>query len=217
MPFTRLFAFAALTAGILIALTWGQAAMAADAGPAYEVTRTVGDVEFRQYQPSVAVQVTVAADREASSGQAFRFLFDYIRGNNGGDRKIAMTAPVTQTPTAGSDLGTEIAMTTPVTQVPEAEGWSMAFFLPREFTPDTAPIPNDDRIELLTVPGDERVVLRFSGRPTDERMAEREAELRAFIEAEGVQIEEPAIYAIYNAPFTPWFLRRNEVMFKIAE
>jgi hypothetical protein len=142
-------------------------------------------------------------------------LFEYISGANTGDQSISMTAPVTQKP--ASDDGAKISMTAPVAQTETPEGdWQVAFYLPRDYTTETAPKPTDDRVSIISVPGERVVAIRFSGFWSDSNYAEHNAELQAFIAAEGLITEGEPIFAYYNAPFVPWFLRRNEVIYRLA-
>ncbi len=72
-----------------------------------------------------------------------------------------MTAPVAvQT---GRANGTSIAMTAPVAQHRDAGEWVIRFFMPSQWTLETLPEPDDDRVELVVVAPEKYAVLRFSG------------------------------------------------------
>jgi hypothetical protein len=58
--------------------------------------------------------------------------------------------------------------------------------------------------------------IRFSGRTTDAVLAQREAELRAWMAARGLDAAAAPVFAYYNDPFTPGPLRRNEVLIDLA-
>jgi hypothetical protein len=58
-------------------------------------------------------------------------------------------------------------------------------------------------------------VRRYSGRWTEANYHENEAALLAALAADGRRAKGSPILARYNSPFTPWFLRRNEVMVEI--
>ena len=69
----------------------------------------------------------------------------YIFGKNRGERKIAMTAPVTQTE------GKKIAMTAPVTQAASGEDgarWRIQFMMPAEYSLEALPEPLDPAIRF---------------------------------------------------------------------
>ena len=187
-----------------------EVALAVDE-PEYEVVASHGDFELRRYAPMIIAETHVESDFEGAGNQAFNRLFSYISGNNTARTKIEMTAPVTQE--ASSQ---KIDMTAPVVQEADGSGWSVAFVLPADFSWETAPEPNDSLVELRLVP--ERLVaaIRFSGGWGEDRFGSRESELRALLPEHGLQAVGGAVYARYNAPFTPWFMRRNEVMIPVS-
>jgi hypothetical protein len=55
---------------------------------------------------------------------------------------------------------------------------------------------------------------RYSGRWTEENFREHEQQLRQILLRKKLQAEagDSAIIARYDAPFMPWFIRRNEVL-----
>lgn len=175
--------------------------------PAYEVLRSFGTVELRQYAPYVVAEVVVqGADGDAGS-QAFPILAGYIFGKNKGEKKFAMTAPVTQTAAP-----VKMAMTAPVTQADAPGGGKLVqFVLPQGVTLDTAPEPLDPRVQLRQVPAQRWAAIRYSGTWSQANYNEHLALLRVALEKEGVATQGEPVLARYNAPFTPWFLRRNEI------
>lgn len=187
-------------------LLMGGQAMAADyEEAAYEVVKADGAYEVRRYAPALVAEVALA--EKGKDNGAFRLLFDYISGANDGGQKVAMTVPVTT-----ASEGKKIAMTVPVTMAPEGSaGTVMRFFLPKAFTLATAPKPTDARVVLKEMPAEEVAVVQFSGFGWDSRMAAKEAELRAWLKAQGLNHVGEARWVFYNAPLTlPW-MRRNEV------
>lgn len=208
-----LLAGAGLLALALVAVnTWAASSMAAEPGPDYTVVEKAGMIEIRQYNDAAAAQVTVTGDRDEGANAAFRILFSYISGANQGTTEIAMTAPVTQAAT-----GTEIAMTAPVAQTQTADDeWQVAFYLPQSYTAATAPEPTDDRVSIVTVPGERVVAIRFSGVWSDENYSKHHDRLLAYIEEQRLEVEGEPVFAYYDAPFVPWFLRRNEVIYRLA-
>jgi DNA gyrase inhibitor GyrI len=66
-------------------------------------------------------------------------------------------------------------------------------------------------VQLREVPAHQVAVLRYSGAWSQASDDEQLARLQAVLRAAGiVWTGEPTI-ARYNPPFTPWFLRRNEI------
>jgi hypothetical protein len=99
--------------------------------PDYEVIRKLDPVELRQYAPYVVAEVVLNASAEEAGSQAFPILAGYIFGKNKGERKFAMTAPVTQTAAP-----VKLEMTAPVTQSAVPGGMRVQFVLPRGVTLD---------------------------------------------------------------------------------
>ena len=97
--------------------------------PAYEVIRSFDKVELRQYAPYVVAEVELAASAEDAGNQAFPILAGYIFGKNKGERRFAMTAPVTQVP-----VPVKLEMSAPVTQSVAPGGFLVQFVLPKGVT-----------------------------------------------------------------------------------
>lgn len=175
--------------------------------PTYEVLRSFGTVELRQYAPYVVAEVVVPGADDDAGSQAFPILAGYIFGKNKGEKKFAMTAPVTQTAAP-----VKMAMTAPVTQADAPGGGKLVqFVLPQGVTLDTAPEPLDPRVQLRQVPAQRWAAIRYSGTWSQANDDEHLALLRVALQKEGVATQGEPVLARYNAPFTPWFLRRNEI------
>jgi SOUL heme-binding protein len=165
------------------------------------------DIELRQYAPYVVAEVVVEDGDGDAGNKAFPILAGYIFGKNRGEKKFDMTAPVTQ-----SAAAVKMDMTAPVTQGPAAGGGQLIrFVLPKGVTLETAPEPLDPRVRLRLVPASRLAVIRYSGTWSQANYDEHLALLRAALAREGVTSEGEPVLARYNAPFTPWFLRRNEI------
>ncbi|MGL6109203.1 MAG: SOUL family heme-binding protein [Rubrivivax sp.] len=179
--------------------------------PDYEVVRKFDNkVELRQYAPYVVAEVGVDTSAEDAGSQAFPILAGYIFGKNKGEKKFAMTAPVTQT-AAPAPVPVRMDMTAPVTQAAVAGGMRVQFVLPKGVTLATAPEPIDPRVQLREVPAGAWAVIRYSGTWSQDNYLEHLGELRASLQAAGVATQGEPVLARYNAPFTPWFMRRNEI------
>ena len=174
--------------------------------PDYEVTKTFDNVELRRYAPYVVAEVVLEASADDAGNQAFPILAGYIFGKNKGDRKFAMTAPVTQ---AAAPL--RLDMTAPVTQIAVANGMRVQFVLPKGVTLANAPEPIDPRVQLRLIPAATWAVIRYSGTWSQENYTEHLGKLKAALAAAGVVTQGEPLFARYNPPITPWFLRRNEI------
>lgn len=179
--------------------------------PAYRVLQSLDGAEVREYGPTVVAEVTVTGPADEAGNQGFRLLAGYIFGNNRGDRKIAMTAPVTQAAEPA-----KIAMTAPVTQVPAADGSQVVqFTMPAAYSLDTLPEPTDPRVRLKAQPGSRYVVIRYSGFWSESNYQAHLAKLRRIADAAGLKPVGEPIYARYDPPWIPWFMRRNEIWLRL--
>jgi hypothetical protein len=182
--------------------------------PRYAVVREVEGLEVREYAPYLVAETEVTGSREEAGNAGFRRLAGYIFGKNRGERKIAMTAPVAQ------QEGTKIAMTSPVAQqeVPErgASTWVVQFMVPSELTLATLPEPLDPAIRFRELPARKVAVLRYSGGWSGERYLEKLAEMRTAMAKAGLRPVGEPVWARYDPPFMPWFLRTNEILVEVA-
>ncbi|MBK8639848.1 MAG: heme-binding protein [Chromatiaceae bacterium] len=101
--------------------------------------------------------------------------------------------------------------------VAQGDDWAVRFIMPARYGLEQLPAPAGSDIRLSEVPPRRVAAIRFSGRASDELIASKEEALRAWLAARDLTAAAPAIYAFYNDPFTPGFLRRNEVLIDLAE
>ena len=197
---------------LLLAIALFTASMPSHAieEPAYEVTTKLGEVELRQYAAYLVAEVLLTGSATETGNEAFRILAGYIFGKNKGERKLAMTAPVTQ---AAAPM--RLGMTAPVIQSAAPGAYRVQFVLPRGVTLDTAPEPVDPRIVLRQELPKRVAVIRYSGFWSDANYNRHLAQLQETLRTAGVKWAGEPIYARYNPPFTPWFLRRNEIWLQL--
>jgi len=165
-------------------------------------------VELRRYPQTMLVETAAPNQRTA-----FRRLFRYISGANTADRSIPMTTPVETQPR------TKILMTTPVRSVlttNDAAKRRMAFYLPAEYDPDTAPEPTAANVELVTEPEKTVAVSPFSWYATDGRVKRHSQQLLDTLAGEDIEPVGALSLLQYNSPWTPPFLRRNEVAVEVT-
>lgn len=178
----------------------------------YQVVKQDGDIEIREYEAFILAEVVVNEEFEDAGNRAFRTLFKYIDGNNRDQREIAMTAPVSQ-----QKSSSKIAMTAPVSQQQTAAGWAVSFMMPATFTMDSIPQPLDPAVNLREVPAHRAVSLRYSGTWSEKRYKEHLGLLGQWLDEHGLEIVGDPVWARYNAPFTPWFMRRNEILVRLRK
>ncbi len=179
--------------------------------PAFTVVIDDGAFQVRQYATQLVAEARVGGDRKDASGAGFRILAGYIFGGNTGRQKIAMTAPVVQSP----PVSEKIAMTSPVSQTAVGNDWIVRFTMPSGYTMDTLPRPNDPRVELSLAPAVRMAVVRFSGWANDQDFKRKRTELEQWMAKRGLKATGQASLAQYNPPWTLGPLRRNEVMVPI--
>ncbi|PZO07583.1 MAG: heme-binding protein [Lysobacteraceae bacterium] len=179
--------------------------------PEYQVVRELADIEVRQYAAYAVAEVVVPGPAGKAGGQAFPILAGYIFGKNKGERKFAMTAPVTQTAAP-----VKLEMTAPVTQTVAPGGFLVQFVLPRGVTVASAPEPLDARVQLRDVVPARVAVIRYSGFWSAKNDAQHLAKLKAAMRAADLAWTGEPVYSRYNAPFMPWFMRRNEIWLPMA-
>lgn len=176
----------------------------------YDVVEQRDGWELRRYPAHVLAEtVVLGASFEDAGNQAFRKLAGYIGGDNTARRSIEMTAPVVQAPQ-------RIGMTAPVLQQRDGEGFVVAFVLPAALTEADAPAPTNPEVSLRAVPDQLVAALRFSGRWTRESWERHRDELLDGVRAAGLDVVAEPRFARFDPPFTPWFLRRNEVLVEVA-
>ena len=183
--------------------------------PSFTASLKESDFEVRSYPALLAAQVSVTGTRDEASSAGFKLLAGYIFGANTSRQKLDMTAPVVQSKSTSQT----IAMTAPVTQIAvpnSANVWTVRFTMPAGFTLATLPIPNDDKVQLLELPPARYAVVTFSGLAQDGEVAEKTTALTQYMEKHALRAVGPPALARYNPPWTPWFMRRNEVQIALA-
>ncbi len=180
--------------------------------PAYRVVDAKDSIELRDYAPAIAAEVSVTGERKEAISQGFRLIADFIFGNNTAQQKVAMTAPVIQQATPE-----KIAMTTPVIQQGSDGKWVVQFIMPKEYTLETLPKPNNPEVKIKPIPARQMAVIRFSGSTNNNsRIAEKTSELQAYTILSKLKTKGAPVLAFYDPPWTLPFLRRNEVMLEIV-
>ena len=198
-----------LLGAFLIFILSGSPAMAVEE-PAFTIIQTEGSFEIRDYPPLVVAEVIVSGEQKEAASKGFRLLAGYIFGGNKRREGIAMTAPV------GQERASEkIAMTAPVIQIASADSWVVRFTMPSQYTLETLPEPDDAKVQLRRLPAERVAVVRFSGLASKDDVDEKTAELVAAAKAHNLRTVGPVSLARYNPPWTPWFMRRNEVMVQV--
>ena len=199
-----------ITAILLLLITGATTAMATEEAP-YTIIKTDDIFELREYAPQVLAEIIVDGDLEGAGNKAFRPLFRYISGDNKSRGKISMTVPVSQ-----EQKGEKIAMTAPVSQQSVQGKWAVSFMMPASFTMETLPTPDDPNIKLRQVHARRVAAVRYSGFWSEEKYLLNKEKLEKWIKENRFTVTGEPVWARYNAPFTPWFMRRNEILIPVT-
>ena len=178
----------------------------------YTVLEKDDSFELRQYEAQIVAETFVEGDLEEVGNEGFRRLYAYISGENTKNQSISMTAPVGQQ--AGSE---KIAMTAPVSQEKKDNRWRITFLMPTEYTLKMLPEPIDERVKLAEEPGRLMAAVKYSGTWSEEGYEKNKALLEEYLRMRGLTKAGAAVWARYDPPFMPWFLRRNEVLFPVQK
>ncbi len=163
----------------------------------YEVIREIGAIEIRRYP-----KIIIAKVEDPDSG--FNLLYRFITGENRQRAKVKMTTPV---------VSEQIQMTSPVF----SETGTMAFVMPAEYTLETTPEPIDKRVKIAEIP--ERLVatICFSGGWSEAHFQKETQELLNALSEAKIKTKGNVFTMLYNPPFIPGFLRRNEVGVEVEQ
>ena len=165
---------------------------AATETPDYKVIRTDEKFEIRDY-PALTIATTQMNDDGMNGG--FGQLFRFITGKNEGSEKIEMTSPVLID--TAKDKKT------------------MSFIMPRKAVEKGVPKPAGESVSLGKVVAARFAVLRFAGGRTAEHEKAAIEKLTTWLDGQKIAGKGDPIFAYYDPPWTPVFLRRNEVMIRI--
>jgi len=185
--------------------------------PKWTSIQKEGDIEIREYDPMIVAEVTTKGERYDAINTGFRILAKYIFGGNEGAKELAMTVPVIQQSKA--DKGKSIAMTAPVIQqaTDKSDEWKVSFVMPSEYSLDTLPVPNDKQIKFITIPKHQKATIRFSGFNSNDNLKANKNLLMSWILKHHIKTTSEPVFAFYNPPWTPFFMKRNEVMVDIED
>ena len=160
--------------------------------PDYQVLRSEGAFQIRDYPALTVVSTTM---HHGGTDGSFMKLFRYISGRNEQSAKISMTTPVL---TTGTTSGT------------------MSFVLPKAVAIKGAPAPSNSDVTLHELPGARYASYRYSGSSNPGSGEKAAAKLLAWAQEQHLHTEGYPIFAYYNPPWTPGFMRRNEVMIRLV-
>jgi hypothetical protein len=166
--------------------------------PRYTVVSENEGFEVRQYDAMVVAETEVDGSIESSGNAGFRRLGGYIFGGNAREQKISMTAPVGQQATPNGR-------------------WRVTFTMPAQHRLADLPGPADPNVHLTHVESRPMAAITFRGFWDQDNVMARAAHLEAQVRAAGLEPSGPPVFARYDPPWTPPFLRRNEVLLPLKQ
>lgn len=179
---------------------------------AYTVLSKTSGYEVREYAAHIEAQAMVAGPYDEALSKGFRIIAGYIFGGNKQKEGIAMTAPVREQNTSSE----KIAMTAPVVASTRGDSRMIAFVMPKSYTLESLPTPTDARVHLVEVPAKKMAALRFSWSRGGGRVGAMETRLLAALSRDRVAVLGTPSYAGYNAPWTPPWMQRHEVLVEVV-
>ena len=163
----------------------------------YEIIREIGNVEIRSYPKIIVARVEDSSD-------AFNLLYRFITGENRQRAKVKMTSPV---------VSQQVEMTSPVL----SETGTMAFVMPKEYTLETTPEPLNNHVKIVEIPARLIAALCFSGGWAESHFEKETQELLDALSEAKIKTKGNVFTMLYNPPFIPGFLRRNEVAVEVEQ
>ena len=176
----------------LMAVLFVSNSRAATETPDYKVIRAVGKFEIRDYPVLTVATTPMGGDGMNGS---FMKLFRFISGGNAGAEKIAMTSPVLID--TAKDLRT------------------MSFIMPKKAVAKGVPKPAGDGVSLEKIEAARFAVLRFGGGRTPANEQAAITQLKGWLAEQKLTAKGEPLFAYYDPPWTPVFMRRNEVLIRI--
>ena len=159
--------------------------------PLHKTLLKAGPFSIRQYQPFK----TVSASRANIKGySSFSDLFGYISGQNKEKTSMKMTVPVI------NDV--------------ETTGMTMEFVIPKMHQ-DHTPLPQSPLLNIKDYPASLFAVYRFRGNVSEEKIKTYHTLLTDWVTLKGYTPQGSLKIARYNPPFTPGFLKHNELWVSI--
>tara|TARA_B000000557_G_scaffold250675_1_gene237238 strand:- start:2063 stop:2647 length:585 start_codon:yes stop_codon:yes gene_type:complete len=164
--------------------------------PDYKLINSNDDIEIREYSDIILASTRIDRSYEEATSPGFRVLANYIFGNNNTREQIPMTAPV-------------------LTTMPGKEYINMSFVMSTDYTMQSLPKPNTDKIKFHTLKLGKAVVIKFGMWATPQRIKKMKHKLEEYINKNNLEVISDYYVAQYNSPWVMPPFRRNEVIVSI--
>ena len=158
---------------------------------AFTIIDSYETIEIRQYEASLFTSVQIPSNNyRKTSSKGFSVLAGYIFGGNDKEEKIAMTSPVSMS---------------------LKDSTTMLFLVPKKYTRDNLPVPNDSSIEFKDMPEKRVAAISFGGWASDSKIAAFKSKLITALNSKEIEYTDNFYFLGYNAPMEV-FNRKNEVI-----
>ena len=165
----------------------------------FKRTDQLDEVEVRIYERHLIASVDVVGSFKDAGNAAFRPLFRYISGRNADNQEIAMTAPVIQT-----------------VSTKEGTAWRVSFVMPASLLKSGAPLPDAEQVAIEERSEQLIAALPYNGSWRISLFEEHREKLIQRLQQSPYSVCGEVMWARHNAPFTPWFLKKNEVLIPVC-
>ena len=161
---------------------------------AFTIIDSYETIEIRQYEASLFTSVQIPSNNyRKTSSKGFSVLAGYIFGGNDKEEKIAMTSPVSMS---------------------LKDSTTMLFLVPKKYTRDNLPVPNDSSIEFKDIPEKRVAAISFGGWASDSKIAAFKSKLITALNTKEIEYTDNFYFLGYNAPMEV-FNRKNEVIVEL--
>lgn len=159
----------------------------------YELITKEEAFELRKYDDFYIVAYDNQADPNIDKG--FKTLFNNISSENKENEKISMTTPVIQEKSEANK--------------------KMAFVVPKEYF-GRVPEPTNTHLTVERFKKGVFAAVLFSGKRNEAKEARMKKALDEWLTEKGLEKKSDFMTASYSGPFTPSFLRKNEVWVRVG-
>jgi hypothetical protein len=163
----------------------------------YEVVEASHGFEIRDYAAFITLSTIESGGVISSGYSAFGKLAGFIFGGNLESKNIAMTSPVTK--------------------VEVADGFEVSFVMPHGMTMSDMPTPKTANLKITEHKAARYAAITFSGAPSDATFRAKAKKLKGMLLEQNHRVDSEPLYARYDGPWTPFFKRRNEVLFALSD
>jgi hypothetical protein len=201
----------------------------------YEVLAREGTIEVRRYAPIIVAETFVEGELGPAGTEGYRRLLSYISGYNRARREIDCpgrllkaetgnrhktaipSSSFAPTPAAATTAGKSIPMTAPMGQRPEGAGYWVSFVMPSTLSLVTLPQPSHPQIRLREIAARTVAAIRFRGGWRPDIVERNRLSLEQWMRSAALRAAGEPVYARYNPPYVPPFLRRNEILMPLVD